>query len=102
MAASPRDPFVCGWKHEILDQDDEQDEDELRSRIIDQLQQSLEMSRTMMTNLKLDPKSRERWTQLHTNTSQVLNQVLKDKQNREWETPLKEVEVAGHIPRKTG
>jgi len=80
----------------------DQDENELRSRIIEQLQQSLEMSRAMMTNLKLDPKSRERWTQLHTNTSQVLNQVLKDKQYREWEKRLKDLEVSGHIPRKTG
>jgi hypothetical protein len=55
-----------------------------------------------MTNLKLDPKSRERWTQLHTNTSQVLNQVLKDKQYREWERRLKDLEASGHIPRKTG
>ena len=86
----------------VLILEDEQDENELRSRIIDQLQQSLEMSRTMMTNLKLDPKSRERWTQLHTNTSQVLNQVLKDKQYREWEIRLKDLEVSGHILRKTG
>jgi len=83
-------------------QEKEQDENELRSRIIDQLQQSLEMSRAMMTNLKFDPKSRERWTQLHTNTSQVLNQVLKDKQYREWERRLKDLEASGQIPRKTG
>ncbi len=83
-------------------QEGERDEDELRSSIIEQLQQSLEMSRAMMTNLKLDPKSRERWTQLHTNTSQVLNQVLKDKQYREWEKRLKDLEASGHIPRKTG
>ena len=82
--------------------EEEPDEDELRSRIIEQLEQSLEMSQGMMTNLKLDPKSRERWTQLHTNTSQVLNQVLKDKQYREWEKRLKDLEISGHIPRKTG
>lgn len=83
-------------------QEDKHDENELRSRIIEQLEQSLEMSRSMMTSLKLDPKSRERWTQLHTNTSQVLNQVLKDKQYREWEKRLKDLEISGHIPRKTG
>jgi len=80
---------------------DERDENELRSEIIDQLEQSLEMSQGMMTNLKLDPKTRERWTQLHTNTAQVLNQVLRDRQYRDWEMRLKELEAAGRIPRKT-
>ncbi len=78
----------------------EQDENELRSQIIDQLEQSLATSREMMTNVKLDPKTRERWTQLHTNTAQVLNTVLRDKQYREWERRLKELEAAGHFPRK--
>jgi len=84
-----------------LVEQDERDENELRSEIIDQLEQSLEMSQGMMTNLKLDPKTRERWTQLHTNTAQVLNQVLRDKQYRDWEKRLKELEAAGRIPRKT-
>jgi hypothetical protein len=79
----------------------ERDENELRSAIIEQLEQSLAMSREMMMNLKLDPKTRERWTQLHTNTAQVLNTVLRDKQYREWEMRLKELEAAGRIPRKT-
>ena len=48
----------------------DRDENELRSEIIGQLEKSLAMSREMMTNLKLDPKTRERWTQLHTNTAQ--------------------------------
>ena len=79
----------------------ERDENELRSEIIDQLQQSLAMSREMMMNQKLDPKTREKWTQLHTNTAQVLNTVLRDKQYQEWERRLKELEAAGRIPRKT-
>jgi len=37
----------------------ERDENELRSQIIDQLEQSLAMSREMMMNQKLDPKTRE-------------------------------------------
>ncbi len=77
------------------------DENALRSQIIDQLEESLAMSRQMMLNLKLDPKTRERWTQLHTNTSQVLNTVLRDKQYEDWEKRLKELEDAGHLPRKT-
>jgi len=78
---------------------DDKDENELRSQIIEQLEQSLAMSREMMMNQKLDPKTRERWTQLHTNTAQVLNKVLRDKQYREWERRLKELEAAGHLPR---
>ncbi len=79
----------------------ERDENELRSEIIVQLEQSLAMSREMMMNQKLDPKTREKWTQLHTNTAQVLNTVLRDKQYQEWEKRLKELEAAGHLPRKT-
>ena len=83
-------------------QEDVQDEDELRARIIEQLEQSLAMSRGMMTNLRLDPKTREKWTQLHTNTAQVLNQVLRDKQFSEWDRRLKDLEASGHIPRTDG
>jgi hypothetical protein len=79
----------------------ERDENELRSEIIGQLEKSLAMSREMMTNLKLDPKTREKWAQPHTNTAQVLNQILRDKQFRDWEKRLKELEAAGHLPRKT-
>ena len=86
----------------MLIQDEDRDEDELRSRIMGQLEQSLEMSRGMMMNVKLDPKTREKWTQLHTNTAQVLNQVLRDKQLSEWEKRLKDLEASGHIPRNTG
>jgi len=55
----------------------------------------------MMTNTKFDPKTRERWTQLHTNTAQVLNQVLRDQQAKDWERRLKELEAVGRIPRRT-
>ena len=85
-----------------MTREDADNEDELRSDIIEQLEQSLAMSRGMMTNPKLDPKTREKWTQLHTNTAQVLNQVLRDKQFSEWEKRLKDLEASGHIPRKDG
>src|SRR5256885_15579401 len=76
------------------------DENELRSQIIDQLDQSLAMSREMMMNQKLDPKTREKWTQLHTNTAQVLNTVLRDKQYQEWERRVKGLGAAGGVPRE--
>jgi len=53
----------------------------------------------MMQNEKLDTKTRERWTQLHTNTAQVLNAVLRDQQAKDWEKRLKELEKVGHLPR---
>ncbi len=55
----------------------------------------------MMLNEKLDVKTRERWTQMHTNTAQVLNQILRDRQFKEWEKRLRELEARGRILRGT-
>lgn len=57
-----------------------------------------------MLNEKLDAKTREAWTQKHTNTAQVLNMVLRDSQLKDWERRLKEMEdrrrrLAGSIRR---
>jgi len=76
-------------------------DDEMRAQIVQELRDSLARSREMMTNTKLDPKTRERWTQLHTNTAQVLNHVLRDQQAKDWEKRLKELEAVGRIPRRT-
>lgn len=76
------------------------DENELRSQLIRQLQDSLAMSHEMMTNSKLDPGSRERWAQLHANVARVLNHILKDHQTKELERRLRELEAAGRLPRK--
>ncbi len=79
----------------------EQPNDEtLRDEIVQQLRGSLSRSRDMMQNEKLDTKTRERWTQLHTNTAQVLNAVLRDQQAKDWEKRLKELEKVGHLPRR--
>ncbi len=72
----------------------------LRDEVVRQLRESLSRSREMMQNEKLDARTRERWTQLHTNTAQVLNQVLRDQQAKDWEKRLKELEKAGHLPRR--
>ncbi len=69
--------------------------------MVAQLKESLAQSREMMLNQKLDPKSRERWTQIHTNTAQVLNQVLRDRQFKDWEKRMKELEARGRIVRRT-
>ncbi len=66
-----------------------------------QLRESLNKSREMMLNEKLDVKTREAWTQKHTNTAQVLNQVLQDRQLKNWERRLRELEARRLIPRAT-
>jgi len=75
-------------------------ETHLRDDLIVQLKESLTMSREMMNGVKLDPRTRERWAQLHTNTAQVLNLVLRDQQSKDWEKRLKELEAAGNLPRR--
>jgi hypothetical protein len=37
-------------------------------------------------------EDRERWTQLYNNTSQVFNQVRKDRQTGDWEKRLRAIE----------
>ncbi len=66
-----------------------------------QLRESLARSREMMLNVKLDPASRQKWAQVHTNTAQALNLVLRDRQLRNWEKRLREMEARGYIPRGT-
>ena len=75
-------------------------DDALRDEVVRQLRESLSRSREMMQNEKLDARAKERWTQLHTNTAQVLNQVLRDQQAKDWEKRLKELERAGRLPRR--
>jgi hypothetical protein len=48
----------------------------------------------------MDLKTRERWTQLYNNTSQVLNQVLKDRQMRDWEKRLRAIEEYRKNPKR--
>jgi hypothetical protein len=40
----------------------------------------------------MDLKTREPWTQLYSNTSQILNEILKDRQMRDWEKRLSAIE----------
>ena len=60
--------------------------------MIRQLRRNLKSCRKIMLDEKLDLKTRERWTQLYNNTSTVLNQVLKDRQMRDWERRLRMIE----------
>jgi aspartate/tyrosine/aromatic aminotransferase len=70
--------------------------DNVRAELVVQLRESLAKSRAMMLNEKLDAKTREAWTQKHTNTAQVLNMVLRDSQLKDWEHRLRELEDRRH------
>ena len=63
--------------------------DELEAKVRDgmvrQLRQNLARCRRVIMDGNMDLKTRERWTQLYNSTSQVLNQILKDRQMRDWE-----------------
>ena len=67
-------------------------ENKARDVMIRQLRQNLARCRKILLDEKLDLKTRERWTQLYNNTSTVLNRILKDRQMREWETKMNEIE----------
>jgi hypothetical protein len=71
---------------------DEGFENEARDEIIRELRENLARCRRVLSDEKLDLKTHERWTQLYNNTSTVLNQILKDRQMRDWENRLREIE----------
>ena len=54
----------------------------IRTRIVTELLESLAEPRKIMLDSNKDLKRRERWTQLHNSTSQILNTVLRDLQER--------------------
>jgi len=72
------------------------EEGAVRTRIVTELLKSLAESRKIMLDSSKDLKTRERWTQLHMSTSQILNTVLRDRQMRDWAKRLKEIEEYRH------
>jgi len=81
----------------VAENEDAIEEGAVRTRIITELMESLAESRKIMLDQNKDLKTRERWTQLHNSTSQILNTVLRDMQMRDWEKRLKEIEEYRHI-----
>ncbi len=73
------------------------EEGAVRTQIITELLESLAESRKIMLDHDKDLKTRDRWTQLHNSTSQILNTILRDMQMRDWEKRLKEIEEYRHI-----
>jgi len=76
-------------------------EESVRDGMVRQLRQNLAKCRKVILDEKMDLKTRERWTQLYNNTSQVLNQILKDRQMRDWEKRLREIEKFRGIQKRT-
>jgi len=81
----------------LAEDNDPVEECAVRTQSITELLESLAESRKIMLDHDKDLKTRERWTQLHMNTSQILNTVLRDRQMRDWEKQLKEIEECRHI-----
>ncbi len=71
----------------------------IRNKLLEELMTSLVESRKMMKNQTVDDLTRRHWTQIHTNTCQVLNTVLRDRQLEGWEKRLQELEAHGYLPR---
>ena len=82
---------------ELADIEDALEEGAVRTRIVKELLESLSESRKIMLDSNKDLKTRERWTQLHNSTSQILNTILRDIQMRDWEKRLKEIEEYRHL-----
>lgn len=69
----------------------------LRDDMIAQLRETLALCQENMFNEKLTLLERQRWAQVHTNTAQVLNTILRDEQFHEWEKRMKMLEKQGLI-----
>ena len=82
---------------ELAEIEDALEEGAVRTMIVKELLESLAESRKIMLDLNKDLKTRERWTQLHNSTSQILNTILRDMQMRDWEKRLKEIEEYRHV-----
>ena len=82
---------------ELAEIEDAIKEGALRTRIVRELLESLAESRKIMLDSNKDLKTRERWTQRHNSTSQILNTILRDMQMRDWEKRLKEIEEYRHV-----
>ena len=72
-------------------------DNDIRDEVVEQLRESLVLSRKYMFDEELTITERQHWTRVHTNTAQVLNTILRDQQFREWERRMKDLEESGVI-----
>ncbi len=75
-------------------------EEKVRDGTVRQLRQNLARCRRVIMDQNMDLKTRERWTQLYNNTSQVFNQVRKDRQTGDWERRLRAIEEYRKNPKR--
>ncbi|HZY94944.1 MAG TPA: hypothetical protein VFE98_08850 [Candidatus Bathyarchaeia archaeon] len=69
------------------------DANELREMGIKNLVEIVKYAHEQAMNENLDEKSRERWTQRHTNAVLALNLILRDRQYSDYEERLKILEA---------
>lgn len=67
-------------------------ENAARDEMVRELRENLTRCRKVLSDENLDLRTHERWTQLYNNTSTVLNQVLKDRQMKDWERRMQIIE----------
>ncbi len=68
-----------------------------RDKIIEQLKHSVMESWTIATTAGLPMKEKIEWTKIHSYTASILNAILRDQQNRDWEKRLREAENLSKI-----
>ena len=75
----------------------EDTENATRDKLIEQLKQSVTESWTIATTAGLPMKEKIEWTKIHSYTASVLNAILRDQQNRDWDKRLREAENLSKI-----
>jgi len=80
---------------------EEADPNRLREVQIQKLARMAEIAYENSMDQKLTMKMRESWHQRYTNTVLALNQLLKDRQYKDYEKRLRILEESGKTPRRT-
>ncbi len=60
------------------------DEKSLREKGIGQLLKAVDVAYEILVDSKIDLRTRQGWFREHTNAVLALNQILKDRQDRDW------------------
>src|SRR5437667_7445273 len=68
------------------------DEEKLRDKTIRQLQTSANMAYRMMRDERMDLRSRQGWLKSYTDAARTLSQVLKEREEKDWEKRLRVIE----------
>src|SRR6266487_6810530 len=82
------------WKRNrpALGKNREIDEEKLRDKTIRQLQTSANMAYRMMRDERVDLRSRQSWLKSYTDAARALSQVLKEREEKDWEKRLRVIE----------